>query len=212
MNFSKNSEKQVKTTRTSTTKDTPQKNKPAVNRTVKPVVTAKKTEASNVPVKKAQPNPVKAAVKIPVAAPVVAMTKTAQLRAKMASSNTTTQLNNTLNSSINNPVRSIKPKAPSAAQRVPRLKENINTMKTGSSVALNPHLDHLNRGGVRRKSFTCSSTSNAATTTPSSLVNKSLKKVNATPDTNVCSVTNSTNFKTFTTTASASAKSKANWK
>jgi len=207
MNFSKSSEKSVKTTTTSVTRGTPQKNKAAVSRIANTSVPVKKPE---MPAKKTQPIATKVVTKVPAPVPVIAMTKTAQLRAKIASTNNNGQQSNTLNSSINNPVRSAKPKAPVSSQKVYRLKENINTTKTGSSVALNPHLDHLSRTGVRRKSFTCGATTSAAA--PSPLCNKPLKKPNPIGDTSVSSLSNSTNSRAATTPALASTKPKATWK
>ncbi len=207
MNFSKSSEKSVKTTTTSVTRGTPQKNKAAVSRIANTSVPVKKPE---MPAKKTQHIATKVVTKVPAPVPVIAMTKTAQLRAKIASTNSNAQQSNTLNSSINNPVRSAKPKAPVASQKVNRLKENINTTKTGSSVTLNPHLDHLSRAGVRRKSFTCGATTSAAA--PSPLCNKPLKKPNPIGDTSVSSLSNSTNSRAATTPAIASTKPKATWK
>lgn len=113
---------------------------------------SKKPMTSNI----SKTNSNKSLNKIQSTAPVVAMTKTAQLRmAKMASSNNSNNNNMNLNrtiSSINPPKQINRPK-PLVRETANR--PAVNNKETASSVQVNPHLDHLNRNGVRRKSFTC---------------------------------------------------------
>lgn len=96
---------------------------------------------------------------------MVVMTRTSQLRAKLVSSNNRNNSNNSNANSLNSSVCSVKStdrprpvfNASGNTRSNQRPKDKVNTAKgTGSSVTLNPHLEHLNRaGGTRRKSFTC---------------------------------------------------------
>lgn len=95
--------------------------------------------------------------KLTSAAPVVNMTRTAQLRmAKMQSANANnTSLNSTINSGkvATKPKVSVSSKVNSVRSTRPSAKENMNSKETANSVHVNPHLDHLNRGVIRRQSF-----------------------------------------------------------
>ena len=106
--------------------------------------------------------------KIPSTAPVVNMTKTAQLRmAKIqttqanasASGSSENNLNSTLTSMQNPAKKPYRPKptptssANSVRSNRPSAKENMNSKETANCVQVNPHLDHLNRGIHRRNSL-----------------------------------------------------------
>ena len=124
----------------------------------KPITQKPVTKPANLIKKQEQQQPKKASTFIKAqpkassstSAPVVAMTRTAQLRAKLATSN-----------NINNTQASAKPSTTTTTRKPihstkPRLKENIKDTPV-NSVHINPHLDHLSRGGPRRNSFSFSS-------------------------------------------------------
>lgn len=138
---------------------------PLLSKTTRPGATTATTTTKE-PISKTQLNkkPMttsnKSLNKISNSAPVVKMTKSAQLRAQLASSNSNNNNNSScLNSTIttSNPVKQFnkpKPTAYSSRPVRPSIKDPISTKETANSVHVNPHLDHLNRNGPRRKSFT----------------------------------------------------------
>lgn len=94
--------------------------------------------------------------KISSSVPVVKMTKSAQLRAQLASSNSHNSVNNTINTNTikkNNKPKQITSANDCATSRA-IIKDNLNTRESANSVHYNPHLDHLNCNSLRRKSFT----------------------------------------------------------
>lgn len=125
--------------------------KPIQKITKKPTITQTKPTLTKPAPKKIEPKKPTTSVK----APVVNMTRTSQLRAKLATSNN--NLNNTSISSSKPSTTNITRK-PIGMNIKPRLKENVKDTPGSSvnSVHLNPHLDHLSRNGPRRNSFSFS--------------------------------------------------------
>lgn len=164
MNFSRattsTTDKRTRTNSNSTTSTkVPLRNTTASKTAAKPFIRKQPEPAkSATPVKKPA---TKVVNKIPGPCPVVVMTRTSQLRAKLVSSNNRNNSNNSLNSSVCSVKSTDRPRpvfnASGNTRSNQRPKDKVNTAKgTGSSVTLNPHLEHLNRaGGTRRKSFTC---------------------------------------------------------
>lgn len=132
-------------------------NKPQITTTTRSTVPAKEPFKQSMNKKPAVTTSNKSLNKIPSAAPVVNMTKTAQLRmAKMQSANANnTSLNSTINSGkvATKPKISVSSKVNSVRSTRPSAKENMISKETANSVHVNPHLDHLNRGVIRRQSF-----------------------------------------------------------
>lgn len=132
-------------------------NKPQGTTTTRSTAPAKEPLKPSINKKPTMATSNKSLNKIQSAAPVVNMTKTAQLRmAKMQSANANnTSLNNTINSGkvVTKPKTSVSSKVNSVRSTRPSAKENMNSKETANSVHVNPHLDHLNRGVIRRQSF-----------------------------------------------------------